>query len=104
MPTGLVIAVPDGHALLIAARSSLFKKKGLMLANNLGVIDQDYCGPTDEIHILLWNPGDTDVAIEKNERLAQGFFVPVTKAEWAEGPADAPARGGIGSTGGYGRS
>ena len=72
-----------------------------MLANQIGVIDQDYCGPSDQIHILLWNPGETDVAIEKGERLAQGFFVPVTRAEWIEGPAEAISRGGLGSTGGY---
>ena len=101
VPTGLVIATPPGHVLLIAPRSSLFKKKGLRLGNNLGVVDEDYCGPEDEIKIFLWNPGETDVAIDKGERLAQGFFVAVTKSEWDEGPAADRSRGGWGSTGGY---
>lgn len=101
VPTGLVIATPTGYALLIAPRSSLFKKKGLRLGNNLGVVDQDFCGPEDEIKIFLWNPGETEVAIEKNERLAQGFFAKIDKAEWAEGPAETRSRGGWGSTGGY---
>ena len=54
--TGLVIAVPDGHFLGIFARSSTPLKRGLMVANGVGIIDADYCGPADEIKIsnLLW--------------------------------------------------
>lgn len=101
VPTGLIIATPPGYALLIAPRSSLFKKKGLRLGNNIGVVDQDFCGPEDEIKIFLWNPCDTPVAIEKGERLAQGFFAAINKAEWEEGDAHPASRGGWGSTGGY---
>ena len=43
--TGLVIAVPDGHFLGIFARSSTPLKRGLMVANGVGVVDADYCGP-----------------------------------------------------------
>src|SRR3982750_591152 len=43
--TGLVIAVPDGYFLGIFARSSTPLKRGLMVANGVGVIDADYCGP-----------------------------------------------------------
>ena len=98
-PTGLIIATPPGHALLLAGRSSLFKNKGLRIGNQLGVIDQDYCGPEDELLIFLWNPTDKDVTVEKGERLAQGFLVQISKAEWDEGPADTKSRGGWGSTG-----
>ena len=101
LPTGLVIATPPGFVLLVAPRSSLFKKKGLQLGNSIGVIDQDYCGPTDELKIFVWNPGDQPVAVEKGERLAQGFFVAIAKAEWEEGEANDRSRGGWGSTGGY---
>ena len=98
--TGLIIATPPGYALLIAARSSLFKKKGLLLANSVGVVDQDYCGPEDILMLPLWNPGDTSVHIARGERLAQGFFTPIERAEWQEGPAITNAsRGGHGSTG-----
>ncbi len=100
-PTGLIMATPPGYALLIAPRSSLFKKKGLRLGNTIGVIDQDFCGPEDEIHLYLWNHGDQPVNIEKGERLAQGFFVAIGKAEWEEGEAHPASRGGWGSTGGY---
>ncbi|MFA6429966.1 MAG: dUTP diphosphatase [Patescibacteria group bacterium] len=103
-PTGLIIASPTGYGLFIAPRSSLFKKKGLRLGNTIGVIDQDYCGPEDQLFLLLWNPGDTDVIVEKGERIAQGYFTPIQRAEWQEGPAEKPSRGGIGSTGGYTKS
>lgn len=100
-PTGLIIATPPGYALIIAARSSLYKKKGLVLRNGIGVIDQDFCGKDDELKIFLYNNTDAPVQIEKGERLAQGFFVPILKAEWEEGPAQEQSRGGWGSTGGY---
>ena len=99
LPTGLVIATPPGHVLILAARSSLFKKKGLMMANGIGVIDSDYTGPTDQVHLTLFNPGDQEVKIVKGERLAQGIFLPFTRAEFVEAPADGPNRGGFGSTG-----
>ena len=55
VPTGLVIEVPPGHFLGIFARSSTPLKKGLMVANGVGVIDQDYCGPADEVKIQVLN-------------------------------------------------
>ncbi|MDD2785311.1 MAG: dUTP diphosphatase [Patescibacteria group bacterium] len=99
VPTGLVIATPPGHALFLTARSSLFKKKGLMLANGVGTIDSDYCGPNDQIFLSCYNPGQTPVSVSKGERLAQGIFVPFTRAEFYEAQADGQNRGGFGSTG-----
>ena len=51
--TGLVIGVPDGYFLGIFARSSTPLKRGLIVANGVGVIDADYCGPADEIKIQV---------------------------------------------------
>ena len=51
VPTGLVIEVPAGMFLGVFARSSTPLKKGLMVANGVGVVDSDYCGPTDEIKV-----------------------------------------------------
>ncbi len=98
IPSGLIIATPPGYMLMIAGRSSLFWKKGLICTNGIGVIDQDYCGPTDEIKLSLWNPGDTPVMIQAGERLCQGFFLPIERAEWLEALAEGPSRGGFGST------
>ena len=57
VPTGLVIEVPAGHFLGIFARSSTPLKRGLMVANGVGVVDSDYCGATDEIRIEVLNFG-----------------------------------------------
>src|SRR5512144_2528098 len=59
--TGLAIGVPADHVFHVYARSSLFSKHGLLLANGVGVIDPDYCGPDDEVMISVWNPGDREV-------------------------------------------
>ena len=55
VPTGLVIGVPPGHLLGIFARSSTPLKKGLMVANGVGVVDSDYCGPDDEVKVQVLN-------------------------------------------------
>ncbi|MDO8581479.1 MAG: dUTP diphosphatase [bacterium] len=101
VPTGLVIATPPGHMLMLAARSSLPLKKGLMVANGVGIIDQDYCGPNDELKIQLLNITKAPVTVEKGERIAQGMFVKIERAEWEEGLTTKDSRGGFGSSGGY---
>jgi dUTP pyrophosphatase len=100
--TGFIIEAPEGHFLLICARGSLGLKRGLKLLNGVGVIDRDYAGPSDEIHILLHNFSSQDVEIKKGERLAQGMFIRVDQAEWEEVLEIRQSdRGGYGSTGGY---
>jgi dUTP pyrophosphatase len=102
IPTGLVIASPKGHFLLIAARSSLSFKKGLAMANGIGIVDPDYAGPNDEIHIIVHNFTDQPVEVKKGERLAQGLFLKTEQAQWEEvDQLRNVDRGGIGSTGGY---
>lgn len=99
LPSNLIIQVPKGYFLMIASRSSTHKK-GLMLANGIGVLDQDYCGPKDEIFIPLYNFTDKKVQIEKGERIAQGILTPIKKAVWREvGSINKKSRGGFGSTG-----
>ena len=102
IPTGLVIEAPKGHFLLIAARSSLPLKKGLIMANGIGVVDADYSGPTDEISIVVRNFTNNVVEVKKGERLAQGIFLKVDQADWDEvEEIRKEDRGGYGSTGGY---
>ena len=101
VPTGLVIQVPPGHFLGIFARSSTPLKKGLMVANGVGVIDEDYCGPADEVKIQLLNFTQALVQVVKGDRIAQGLFIPVARADWQEADADLRdgSRGGFGATG-----
>lgn len=101
VPTGLVIEVPPGHFLGIFARSSTPLKKGLMVANGVGVIDQDYCGPADEVKIQVLNFTQAPVQVVKGDRIAQGLFIPVARADWQEADGDLRdgSRGGFGATG-----
>ena len=101
VPTGLVIQVPEGHFLGIFARSSTPLKRGLMVANGVGVVDEDYCGPADEVKIQLLNFTQTAVHVRRGDRLAQGLFIPVSRAAWQETGDDLRrgSRGGFGATG-----
>jgi len=101
LPTGLIIQAPEGHMLVLAPRSSTFKKKGLRLGNTVGIIDRDFCGPDDEILIYLWNTGTNPVIVEAGERIVQGIFLPIARIDWDEGQPVGKTRGGWGSTGGY---
>jgi dUTP pyrophosphatase len=100
VPTGLVIGVPEGYFLGIFARSSTPLKRGLMVANGVGVVDSDYCGPEDEIRIQVLNVTEQPVEVKKGDRLAQGIILPFLRIEWDESAAPGgPSRGGFGSTG-----
>jgi dUTP pyrophosphatase len=100
VPTGLVIEVPVGHFLAIFARSSTPLKRGLMVANGVGVVDSDYSGPADEVRIQLLNVTGSDVRVSKGDRLAQGIVLPAPRVTWVEvAGMRAESRGGFGSTG-----
>lgn len=97
--TGLVVSTPEGYGLIVAGRSSN-AKKGLVLANGIGVIDRDYCGPEDELRLSVRNMGTEPYVVQDGERIAQGFFLPVPQAEFLEGLMPSmPNRGGYGTTG-----
>jgi dUTP pyrophosphatase len=100
VPTGLVVEVPVGHFLAIFARSSTPLKKGLIVANGVGVLDSDYCGPTDELKIQVMNVTTSPVTITTGDRLAQGVVMPYVRVDIEDGAgASGPSRGGFGSTG-----
>ncbi len=109
--TGLVIEAPSGYFYKIHIRSGLAVKNGICLANDVGIIDEDYCGPEDEVKIALvrlYNPADPKkeqpFVIERGSRIAQIIFEKnaLPEIEWEE--MDTPdfagnTRGGFGSTG-----
>lgn len=100
VPTGLAIEVPVGMFLGIFARSSTPLKRGLIVANGVGVVDADYCGPEDEIKVQVLNVTALPVTVRAGDRIAQGILLPVTRIEWEEtGELRTESRGGFGSTG-----
>jgi dUTP pyrophosphatase len=100
VPTGLVIEVPRGLFLGIFARSSTPLKRGLMVANGVGVVDSDYCGPADEVKIAVFNFTSEPVSIRRGDRIAQGILLPAPRVTWEEtNELSAESRGGFGATG-----
>ncbi|MDP2918584.1 MAG: dUTP diphosphatase [bacterium] len=100
IPANIIVATPPGYMLMIVVRSSTPSKKGLILINGAGIIDQDYCGREDEIRIQVYNFTDKAVAVERGERIAQGIFVKIARGEWREMKKTRKnSRGGFGTTG-----
>jgi dUTP pyrophosphatase len=98
--TGLVIEVPSGYFLGIFARSSTPLKRGLQVANGVGVIDPDYSGPNDEVMIQVLNFTPEDVTIKRGDRLAQGIVLAAPRVTWDEvSDIRSVTRGGFGATG-----
>jgi len=100
VPSNVIVQVPAGYALLVLPRSSLPRKKGLICPHSIGVIDEDYHGPEDEIYVQVQNITEKPVTVERGERIAQGLLVKIDRAEWQEvDDHGAQTRGGFGSTG-----
>lgn len=111
VPTGLIIESPPDYYFKIHIRSGFAIKNGISLANDVGIVDEDYCGPDDEVKIGLirhYNPTDPQLEkpflIKKGTRIAQIIFEQnkLPEIEWEE--QDNPdfagkSRGGFGSTG-----
>lgn len=76
------IAVHIGDPLvagLIAPRSGMGHRTGLVMGNSVGVLDADYIGP---VMVSLWNrnaPGSAPVVVNPGDRIAQMVFVPVVR-------------------------
>lgn len=99
IPANVIVETPPGYMLMITLRSSTPRKRGLLIPHGVGVIDQDYCGEGDEVQIQVYNFTSQPVTIERGEKIAQGVFVRVDKAEWVEvSEMRSRTRGGFGST------
>ncbi len=99
--TGVVMRLAAGHYLEIAARSSTFRKKRLILTNGIGIIDEDYCGIDDEIMFSYLNAGNEPATIHAGEAIGQGVVKHRLRAELEPFTPARESRGGFGSTGGY---
>ena len=99
IPSNLIVKVPKEYMLMLAPRSSLFKKKGLIMPNSVGIIDQDYCGDGDELLLQVYNITKEIVKINRGEKLGQGIFVKIKKVKFNESKSKfGENRGGFGST------
>jgi dUTP pyrophosphatase len=101
VPTGIKAYMPKNEVLKLYLRSSVGLSKTLMLPNGVGVVDADYYGNPDNdgaIYILIYNYGDEDLTLKKDERIAQGIFERYYTSENEEAPEN-HRQGGFGSTG-----
>ena len=97
--TGIKAYMQDDEVLYLYNRSSNPKKKGLILANSVGVIDKDYYGnPDNDGHIMFafYNIKDEDVEIKKGETVGQAIFQKYLVVD--NDNAEGMRLGGFGST------
>jgi len=99
IPGNIIVQVPKGYSLLLFSRSSTPRKHGLTKPHGVGVIDQDYNGPEDEIRIQMFNITDQVVTIKKGQKIVQGLFIRTDQMAFEEVDEIAKEnRGGFGST------
>ena len=97
--TGIKAYMADDEVLILANRSSNPGKKGLILANSIGVIDKDYYGnPDNDGHIMFafYNIKDEDIEIKKGDCIGQAIFQKYLIAD--DDSAEGERIGGFGST------
>lgn len=99
IPTGVKAYMEVDEVLKIYVRSSMPMKKGLTLANNVGIIDSDYFeNPDNDGHIMIQvlNFSDNDILVKKNDRIAQGIFLKYLLTD--DDTTNEERKGGFGST------
>ena len=100
IPTGIAVAIPEGYAGFVHARSGRAMNEGLALVNAPGVVDSGYRG---EMKVIVVNLDPTEpIYIERGDKIAQLVIQPVARAELEvvdELPGSDRGSGGFGSTG-----
>jgi dUTP pyrophosphatase len=99
VPTGIVIALPEGTEAQVRPRSGLAARHGVTVLNAPGTIDADYRG---EVQVLLVNLGSEPVTVTRGMRIAQLIIAQVARVFLYEVTSiDETMRGsgGFGSTG-----
>jgi dUTP pyrophosphatase len=109
--TGLIIAVPENCHFKVYIRSGFAVKNNVSLVNDVGIIDEDYCGEEDflKIPVIRHRVGIEEIDnkvlhIEKGERIAQMIvektdFPEINWIEKDQTDFAVTSRGGFGSTG-----
>ena len=97
--TGIKAYMPDDEALFLYNRSGNPGKRGLVLANSVGVVDSDYYGnPDNDGHIMFafYNFFPESVTLKAGERIGQGIFQKFLKVD--DDASNKSRDGGFGST------
>jgi dUTP pyrophosphatase len=100
IPTGIALAIPEGFAGFVHARSGRALSEGLALANAPGLIDSGYRGEVKVVVVNL-DPAQ-EIHIKRGDKIAQLVVQPVERVELEEVdalPATDRSDGGFGSTG-----
>lgn len=99
VPTGLIMAIPQGYEVQIRPRSGLAIKHGITMVNSPGTIDSDFRG---EIQLIVINHGQQAFTVKHGDRMAQMVVQKIHQAEIVQtNEVDQTQRGhgGFGSTG-----
>ena len=97
--TGIKAYMPEDEYLMLCNRSSNPKKKGLVLANGVGIIDSDYYeNPDNDGHIMFafYNIKEEDIEIKKGDCIGQAIFQKFAIVD--NDNAEGNRLGGFGST------
>lgn len=97
--TGVKVKLEDDEFLAVFIRSSMGIKKGLNLANQVGIIDSDYFGnPDNDGHIMIAvrNISENDVLLKKHDRICQGIIMRYLVT--SDDDTNKKREGGFGST------
>ena len=82
VPTGLAVAIPEGHGGFVLPRSGLADRNGITVVNAPGLIDAGYRG---EVQVVLLNTDTrTPFVVEPGMRIAQLVVLPVPAVELVE--------------------
>lgn len=75
IPTGLYFELPPNVELQVRSRSGLALKKGVVVLNSPGTVDNCYRG---EVGVILINHGEEDFEVNHGDRIAQGVLAYVS--------------------------
>jgi dUTP pyrophosphatase len=82
IPTGLAVAIPEGHAGFVQPRSGLAAKHGISIVNTPGLVDEGYRG---ELLVNLVNTDrEASFVVEPGMRIAQLVILELPAVELVE--------------------
>jgi dUTP pyrophosphatase len=100
IPTGIALALPEGYAGFVHARSGRALNEGLAVANAPGVVDAGYRGEVKVVAVNLDRA--REIHVKRGDKIAQLVIQRVERAELTETdelPGSDRGNGGFGSTG-----